>query len=282
MTTRSIFSWVVFVILIGLIAHQLPSIPGCFYFLEGRLQASSGHQQAAVASYQQAVRFDPRFARAYIELGTSYLILKKHVEAEASFKRASSIADDSCASCGLGMVYAELQRYDEADKAFKKAISLAPNDVCAYEQSGRMYYDEGKYQESLEAFNKVSRLNPRAATYHFLGNNYGHLGKFDKAADAYHQALQLDPDYEPVYPELGAAYYRLQCYEEAAAAFEQAIRLKRDDARAYSGLGVTQLALGNKASAQEQYRVLQNLEPKFANWLLTEINNPHSSWQLAQ
>ncbi|MGI8836493.1 MAG: tetratricopeptide repeat protein [Pyrinomonadaceae bacterium] len=102
MTKRSGFGWVAFLILTGVLAHQLPSIPACFYFFKGRLQSSSGERQAAITSYQRAVSLDPRFARAYIELGTSYLVLKKYLEAEAAFKQAGAIRDESCASCGLG------------------------------------------------------------------------------------------------------------------------------------------------------------------------------------
>ncbi|MGI8836492.1 MAG: tetratricopeptide repeat protein [Pyrinomonadaceae bacterium] len=117
------------------------------------------------------------------------------------------------------MIYSELKQYEEADRAFKKAISLDPDDLCAYEQSGRMYYDEGKYQESIAAFNQASRLTPRATTYHFLGNAHVHLGEFNEAVHVYRQALQTNPDYEPAYCELGAAYYRLQRYKEAADCF---------------------------------------------------------------
>jgi tetratricopeptide (TPR) repeat protein len=272
MTKRSIFGWAVFLFLIVTLAHQMPSIPGYFYFIRGERNLSQGRYQSALADYERSVGFDPKFARAYVEMGTSYLRLKKHVEAEAAFKQAISIDNDSCASCGLGMVYSELRRYEEADKAFKKAMSLDPNDVCAFEQSGRMYYEGGKYQESIAAFKQASALQPRATTYHFLGNAYALLQRFDEALNAYRQAVQLDPDYQPAYAELGAAYYRLQRPKEAAAAFEQAIRLKRDDAKAYLGLGMAQLALGNKTGAREQYRILQNLEPQWAALLLIEID----------
>jgi len=273
MTKRSIFGWAVFLFLIVTLARLMPSIPGCFYFIRGERNLSRGQYQSAVADYKRSVSFDPKFARAYVEMGTSYLRLKKYAEAEAAFKLAMSIDNDSCASCGLGMVYSELRRYEQADKAFKKAISLSPNDVCAFEQSGRMYYDEGKYKETIEAFKQASTLQARATSYHFLGNAYGFLQRFDEALNAYQQAINLDPNYEPAYPELGGAYYRLKRYKEAAAAFEQAIRLKRDDAKAYLGLGMAQLALGNKTGAREQYRILQGLQPQWAKLLLIEINN---------
>lgn len=272
MTKRSIFGWAVFLFLIVTLAQQMPSIPGYFYFIRGERNLSHGRYESALADYERSVSFDPKFARAYIEMGTSYLQLKKHAEAEAAFKQAMSIDNDSCASCGLGMVYSELRRYEEADKAFKKAISLSPNDVCAFEQSGRMYYYQGKYQKAIEVFKQASTLQPRATTYHFLGNAYAFRQRFDEALNAYRQAVQLAPDYEPAYPDLGAAYYRLQRHKEAAAAFEQAIRLKGDDANAYLGLGMAQLALGNKTGAQEQYRILQKLNPQSAALLLIEIN----------
>lgn len=276
MNIRSIFGWAIFLVIVGMIIHQLPSIPGRIYFIKGHRHYSSRQYQAAAQAFEQAVKADPQLVRAYVELGSSYRELKKPVEAEQAFKKALSIRDDSCAACGLGMVYHDTNRYEEAEKAFKKAISFDPNDYCAYEHSGRLYYDQHSYNETIEAFIQAIRLRPLDTSYHYLGNAYGYSGRFDEAVDAYQHSLKINSNYVEVYPDLGAAYYRLHRYQDAVAAFEQAIKSRQDDAKAYFGMGLAQLALGNKVKALEQYRSLQSLEPQWASWLLREINKGSS------
>src|SRR6266550_4868687 len=148
MRMRPLIGWGVFFVLIAIIVNHVPAGLGSFYFIKGKRLSISGHHQAAVQAYQQSINSDPKFARTYVELGTSYLALEKYSEAEAAFKQATAIDDDSCASCGLGVVYHRQGREDEATKTLKKAIRLNPKDTCPYNQLGRMYYDLGKYPES--------------------------------------------------------------------------------------------------------------------------------------
>src|SRR4030095_14109902 len=137
---RSIIGWVVFLFLVGILIHTLPSPSGVFYFFKGKLAQVSRNPKAAAEAFQEAVDSDPQFVRAYVELGSCYLVLKRPVEAEQALKKALSLSNDACAACGLGMVYYSTTRYDEADAAFKQAMKFDPNDYCAYEQAGRLYY----------------------------------------------------------------------------------------------------------------------------------------------
>src|SRR6185503_11896647 len=123
--------------------------------------------------FNTAVRINPRLARGYVELGSTYFALQDYEKAEKSFLKARSIDDDSCAACGLGMTYHALKRDNDAEKEFNRAIRLNPNDVCAYNQSARMYYDQDKYQKAIGPLKQVVALKPNSANAHlYLGNAY--------------------------------------------------------------------------------------------------------------
>ncbi|HKE59077.1 MAG TPA: tetratricopeptide repeat protein [Pyrinomonadaceae bacterium] len=269
---RSIIGWVVFLFLVGILIHSLPSAPGTFYFFKGKVAQLSRDPKAAAEAFQQAVDSDPQFVRGYVELGSCYLALKQPLEAEQALKKALSLSNDACAACGLGLVYYSTTRYDEAEKVFKQAIQFDPNDDCAYEGIGKLYYDQDRYQETIEAFSKAIKLNPKATSYHYLGNTYNALRRFDDALDAYQRLLKLNPRYSAVYADLGMSYYWLKRYEEAGRAFQHAAEFSEDDPRAYFGMGLVQLALGQRQKAMDQYRLLQSLEPQWAALLLDEIN----------
>ena len=273
--------WGVFFLLIAIIANYVPSGFGSIYFLKGKLLSASGDPQAAVQAYQRAISSDPKFARTYVELGTSYLALEKYSEAEAAFKQATAIDDDSCASCGLGVVYHRQGREDEATKTLKKAIRLNPKDTCPYNQLGRMYYDLGKYPESIEAFQQEIKLQPNSVAYHFLGNGYYFTEKLEEALAAYREAIRLTPNYEQAYVELGKVYNRLGCHSDAIDSYQHALRIQPDDVIAHVGLGFTEFKQGNKDAASRQYRILRDLDPKWAERLLREIN-AHQSHDLTR
>src|ERR1044072_3892857 len=165
MTTRKRVGWLLFAMLLVIRVLQLPRVASAACYLGGMKLYSSGNYRAAATALQASVQLNPRFARGYVELGSSYLALKNYRKAEQAFLKARSLDDESCASCGLGMTYFELQRYDDAENAFKRSINLNPNDVCPRYQSGRMYYELGKYQEAITTFKSVVTLTPSSGAY---------------------------------------------------------------------------------------------------------------------
>ena len=260
MKKRVIFNWLIFVVLVTIIAAIAPAR---IYLIKGKQHFSAGRYQEAIADYQQAIRLNPNFARAYVELGDAYRALERYEEAAEAFKKATRLEDESCASCGLGVTYYKSGRYEDAEKAFKRAIELDPNDVCAYDWSGRMYYDLSRYQEAVEVFKQEIRLQPSVSAYLFLGNAYVYSKQFGQGVDAYKQAIHLNPD-EMAYYQLGVAYEYLEQYGEAIEAYQQAIKLKPGDEQAHYGLGLAYLATGDQRSALGQYKILQALDPDWA------------------
>ncbi len=68
-----------------------------------------------------------------------------------------------------------------------------------------------------------------ALDWYLEGNKLSQQGQYEQAADAYHQAIQINPDATGPYYNLGLAYKNLKQHERAAAAFEGALRLEPDN-----------------------------------------------------
>ena len=264
MSIRKTVGWTVFAALLALLLLQTPRVAGEVCYFAGSKFYAAGNYQAAVGAFKGAVRLDPYFARAHVELGSSYLALKKYAQAEEAFLKARSIKDESCASCGLGLTYYRLGRHDAAEKEFKRAMSLNPDDSCAYDQSGRMYYDLGKYPEAIAAFKRALTLNPSFGTYFYLGNSYVYARDYEPGVDAYKKAIQLNSKDVSVHIQLGVAYDYLRRFKEAAATYEQAVKLDPDDESARYSLILAYMSLHKKTAALEQYEILRKINPDMA------------------
>jgi tetratricopeptide (TPR) repeat protein len=271
MRLRPIIGWAVFIFIVAIIAQAVPSVTGSYYFVKGKRLYSKGDYKAAAAAYESSVSSDPKFARGYVELGMAYRGLEDYALAEKAFAKAVSIQEDSCALCGLGMVYHLQHRNSEAEAALKKAVALNPADVCGFHQLGSLYYDEERYQEAIQAFLTEATLNPKAGTYHFIGNAYRYTGKFDEAVTAYRDALRLDPEYTRLFEDLGDAYYGLGRYTQAIDAYRQAIKADPDNVGARFSLSLTELRHGDVKVALEQYQIIQKRDPDTAEALRREI-----------
>ena len=271
MTTRKTVGWLVFVALVGLIIIQLPTMAAGFCYSAGSSFYRAGKYQAAVSAFRSAVTFKPSFARAYLELGSSYRALSKYPEAEKAYLKAKSLADDSCAACGLGMTYYGLGRHDDAEKEFQRAMRLNPDDACPYSQSGSMYYDLGKYPQAIAAFKRAAALYPSYGNFMGLANSYVYMRDYEPAVDAYKQAIQLDPKKVRGHYQLGIAYDFQQRYEESIKIYNDVLKLEPDHEGAHYHLALAYVARHNKRAALEQYEQLRKIDEDTATELLQEI-----------
>jgi tetratricopeptide (TPR) repeat protein len=271
MRLRPIIGWAVFLFLATILVKVAPSPRGTYYFFKGKQLANALQFEAAADAFQQSVNSDPEFTRGYIELGSTLRTLKKYDQAETAFKKAASIEENSCASCGLGIVYHQTGKNKEAEVALKHAIQLDPKDSCAYDELGRLYYDQEDYAKAIEAFNERVKIQPNAVTYHFLGNSTYFSGKFEESLVFYEKAASLNPTYPDFYSDYGRAFNRLNRHKEALEVYERGLRIEPDDVMLHVGRGFTEFGIGNDNEAMAEYKKLQKLDPEWAQKLLKAI-----------
>jgi tetratricopeptide (TPR) repeat protein len=138
-------------------------------------------------------------------------------------------------------------------------------DSAWFQQQGDRLFQERQLEPAAEAYQQAIKLQPtNAKAYAGLGFAYGAMGRYPQAVEAFKQAIRLQPNAPFAYGGLGTSYHMLQRYQESKDAYQQAIRLKPDFAEAHYGLGRTYLMLGNQDGAVEEYNVLKTLDPKSA------------------
>ena len=272
MTKRKTVGWLVFAVLM---VFLVPTAVGFTFCLIGSKYYADGNYQAAIKVYNAAVLINPRLARGYLELGSTYLALKDYEKAEKALLKARNIDDDSCAACGFGMLYHALDRDNDAEKEFNRAIRLDPSDVCAYNQSAWMYYDQGKYQKAIGPLKQVVALKPKWARAHFhLGNAYVFAGEYESGVAEYKEAIGLDPRDVRSHVQLGIAYSYLRRYQEAVAAYKEALKISPNDEKAHYELAMAYLALRNRTAAFAEYEILRKLNPDKAAELFADSSVP--------
>jgi tetratricopeptide (TPR) repeat protein len=145
-------------------------------------------------------------------------------------------------------------------------------DPARFQQQGDRFFQERKIEKAAEAYQQAIKLQPNnAKAYGGLGFAYGAMGRYPEAVEAFKQSIRLQPNAPFPYGGLGMSYHMLQRYPESKEAYQQAVRLKPDLVEAHYGLGRTYLMLGDREGALEEYNVLKTLDPKLAEELLENI-----------
>jgi tetratricopeptide (TPR) repeat protein len=147
-----------------------------------------------------------------------------------------------------------------------------PPDAAWFQQQGDKLFHERKFEPAAQAYQQAIKLQPdNAKAKAGLGFTYGAMGRYPQAVEAFKQAIRLQPNAPFAYGGLGTSYHMLQRYQESKEAYQHAIRLKPDFVEAHYGLGRTYLMLGDRDGAMREYNVLKTLDPQSAEELRKNI-----------
>lgn len=184
-------------------------------------------QLEIVKELEKAVELDPKFAKAYALLATTYVTmgvwrLVKPVDAYAKAREYSLKAlslDDSLAEAYLA--YADYKKYndwdwDETGRSIMKAMKLNPSNADVHADYGNYLRSVGKFEEALEHAKKAAALDPLSINFmNNLANHYVILKQYDKAEEVYLEALKINSNSTPTIYEYAFMFIAKGDYEGA-------------------------------------------------------------------
>jgi tetratricopeptide (TPR) repeat protein len=125
----------------------------------------------------------------------------------------------------LGRLLKLTKNSAEAENAFQKALDQDPDNEDALSGLAMLYADGGDAKRASELFDKLSKKDPNPRAFAMLAATYEQMHEYALAANAYKQALQLDPGRTEIKERLAQDLAlsdqlddALKLYQEVAAA----------------------------------------------------------------
>lgn len=106
---------------------------------------------------------------------------------------------------------------------------------------------------AAKMFDEVVKLAPAPIHWLGLGEALGKLGLFEKAEEAFKNALLLDPTFVDAWYNMGVMYEQAGMAEKAEVAYENGVAIK-ETANARNNLANAQRAQLKLAQAEQNYR----------------------------
>ncbi len=190
---------------------------------------------AAMANFKRAIDLDPHFALAYSGLGACYAnrVFKglgepeDYTYAEAAFSKAF-FYDQNVVEARVLMVMVYMARGEK--KKARNEIELLekqfPNDAALYFVKGVMHRLDGEYNESLRAYEKLSRLDPaaRAVAAYNSARIYLYKGQYDKANEVLDKGEKAEPNHPMIKIFRSAVLYYQGHSDEAIAMMDKVLK----------------------------------------------------------
>jgi tetratricopeptide (TPR) repeat protein len=126
-----------------------------------KVQMAEKRFDAAIQTYQDLLKADPKDSSYMNMIGIAYLDLGKYDFAKKYFLRASK-ADkkNSNAVNNLGMVYYHQRDFRRAIREYQRAIGIDPGQAGAHANLGFAYYNSNKFPEAAIEFQKALEIEP--------------------------------------------------------------------------------------------------------------------------
>ena len=149
----------------------------------------------------------------------------------------------------------------EADKYHGIAKKLY-DDVLRERKTASELFSQGKYEESIDHYDKVLFLEPDDFTAHFSkGSSFYLLEKYREAIGCFERHLELVND-PGAYFWMGMALQKLGEHEDAIKWFEKVIEHSLDDSTAYIKLAISLGNLGLLDDALKYTNMVLDTEPE--------------------
>ncbi len=137
---------------------------------------------------------------------------------------------------------------------------------CQNENSrlGDEYFEAGKYEKAIEAYNEFLKLNPRhVKTIYNRGRCYEELGKKDEALADFNTVIDLDANNENALLSLGQVFYRKGDFKSSIFYGEKVLERDPNNAMAFYLIGRAYHRQGMTRDAMRNYNSAINLTPNF-------------------
>ena len=218
---------------------------------------------ASARHLEDAVRRDPRYARAHAGLGEAYAVLGfyDYMDPAIAFPQAAVAArnalalDPGLASPHATLAYVALYHdweFTASEREFRRAIALDSGYSTAHQWYANLLVAMGRFDEAERAMRRAMELDPLSLIANAaLGWVHYYAREPHRAMAQLDRTLELNPDFLLARMWKGQVYVSLQKYDSALVWLEDAARRADRTTLSLVVLAHGRAAAGDTSGARE-------------------------------
>lgn len=250
-----------------------PKDPKLWYGI-GILYDRYGSHEHAEEAFMQCLRMDPNFEKVneiYFRLGIIYKQQHKFAQSLELFRHILDNPPKPLTVLDIyfqiGHVYEQRKEYKLAKEAYERVLAETPNHAKVLQQLGWLCHQQSSsftnQDLAIQYLTKSLEADDTdAQSWYLIGRCYVAQQKYNKAYEAYQQAVYRDGRNPTFWCSIGVLYYQINQYQDALDAYSRAIRLNPYISEVWYDLGTLYESCHNQISdALDAYQRAAELDP---------------------
>jgi cellulose synthase operon protein C len=169
----------------------------------GQVQLTEQSADAAIATYQNAIKDNPREPSFYVLIGEVYEAKQDWDRAKQYYQKALEISPQNAVASN-NLAYVMMQTGGNVDVALSLAQTARradPESPNAADTLGWIFYQKGAYKSAIDLFQEALKLGQKAKTpdnanvHYHLGLAYQKVDKPALAREQLQRVLKINPNY---------------------------------------------------------------------------------------
>ncbi len=214
----------------------------------------------AIAHFYRATKVAPEEPKIWNALGNTYMAVGEFKKAEEAFLRAIRADPNfSEARMNLGILYFKMKDYRRAVENLKTAVEdeLFDKKHVAFYHLAKVYKEMGETEKYIEFLKKATAYNPLFIEAQLeLGSAYMDTKEYEKAEKLYMSLLSNNIKNPEIYLSLAKVYYETGRFEKA----KEMIRMVLEDKQTNNLQRSQAYGILSKILIEEQKRTIKLLE----------------------
>jgi len=236
-----------------------PDLPAA-QLVAGRFELAISSYDDAIEHLQRAIALDPLNIHAYVYLADAYQATGEPELAEEMLEWAVRTGpNDWGTHQELGRLYINRGDWERAAGYFRRVTQLLPDSSIGYTSLGGCYIYLDDLKAARENLERAVEIGSGYWAYSNLATLEYWEGNYQRAADLYRQALEMDDSDYQVWNNLGEALRQqvtpdlqgaLAAYRRAAELIAARLEVTPDDVKLLIDLASYRVQLGDEVAAR--------------------------------
>lgn len=265
----------------GVVTHQLGNTPQAIKYIEKAIKldgsVSEFHRNLAellriekkihraVAHATKAVKLDPENAKAHAQLGACLFSARKLKHAEKHFEKALTITPDLLQAInGLGGTLKDQHKPLQAIPHFRRSLQINPKDKNTLNNLGSILAaNEDTREEGLTYLHRAIAIDPDFFEgYYNLGVTYEEMSDFNRAKEAFNEALKIEAKNVNALLKLAEVYRTTEELDKSEQTILHAIEIEPKRPQLHIDLARIYAQMNYREAAKAALRKAFAVQPK--------------------